>query len=205
LNETAGSITADASGNRQDGVLTIGAAWTSGREGSAVALDGVSGLVSVEAFDGSRLAELPVTATSFSAWIKPAAAATARPFATAIARTHEDFAFQDFWLGLADGAPACTIHSPSAQGAFAAALAPADTWTHLACTYATSGAIRLYVNGFLAASFTSTETIGPIPTRLLIGASETTTVTNYFPGAIDDVRLYDRTLTASEIAALATP
>ena len=53
---------------------------------------------------------------TFSAWIRPDAAAAARPFATAVARTHEDFLFQNFWLGLINGKPGCTIHSPDKRG-----------------------------------------------------------------------------------------
>ena len=46
------------------------------------------------------------------------------------------------------------------------------------------------------------QDIGPIPTGILVGASETTDLHDYFPGAIDDVRMYDATLTPSQITAI---
>jgi concanavalin A-like lectin/glucanase superfamily protein len=86
-----------------------------------------------------------------------------------------------------------------ARGTAKLALTP--TWTHLATTYDGSR-IRLYVNGRLVATTTQR---GP-----LVTGSGALTIGNYcgdrFDGLIDEVRVYDRALSASEILTdLATP
>ena len=152
---------------------------------------------------GQPLLAYPTIPLTFSAWIRPASSAAARPFATAVARSHEDYAFQDFWLGLVDGKPGCTIHSPYKQGPVASAVAPANAWTHIACTYGLSGTATLYVNGAYTASMATDQLLGPIPTAILVGASETADLEDHFPGAIDDVRVYNATLTATEVMSIA--
>ncbi len=47
------------------------------------------------------------------------------------------------------------------------------------------------------------QNLGPIPTAILVGASETAGLEDFFPGAIDDVRIYNTTLSASEVASIA--
>jgi len=123
-----------------------------------------------------------------------------------VARTHEDYAFQDFWLGLVNGRPSCTIHSPYQEGPVATAVLSTTSWTHIACTHGVSGTVTLYVNGAFAASGNSGQNLGPIPTAILVGASETmqpSVLGQYFPGAIDDVRIYNRTLMPSEVQSIA--
>jgi hypothetical protein len=215
LNEASGATTADHSAsddcvpNGQTGMLVGGATWAAGREGAGISLDGTSGLVSVQPFDGSALWNYPVVPFTMMAWIRPDAAAVSAASATAVARTHEDYAFQNFWLGLVGGNPRCVVHHPGGEGATVLAKVAADTWTHLACTYALSGEVRVYVNGTLAATYTAAENLGPIPTRILIGASEiqnpNLTVLGYFAGRIDDVRIWNRPLDAGEVAAIASP
>ena len=52
------------------------------------------------------------------------------------------------------------------------------------------------------ASFATDQVLGPIPTAILVGASETSDLHDYFPGAIDDVRMYNTTLTPAQITAI---
>lgn len=78
---------------------------------------------------------------------------------------------------------------------------PQDTWIHLAGVY--DGAeILLYRDGLEVASFAvagdMTTGVGPIG----IGARSSSDV-HWFPGQIDDVRIYQRALSAPEIAVLA--
>ena len=213
LNENSGTSTADHSAtaacarNDQTGILVGGAAWAAGHEGAGIAFNGSSAVVSVQPFDGSPLWDYPIVELTMMAWIRPDAGGVASPSATAVARTHEDYLFQDFWLGLVNGNPRCTIHHVNGEGATALAKVAVSTWTHIACTYGLSGESRLYVNGTLAGTYNSVENLGPIPTRILIGASEVQnpnlTVLGYFSGVIDDVRMWNRPLTASEINAIA--
>jgi len=202
FNEATGTTVADSSGNGQSLTLSSNARWTQlGHEGAAYAFDGSTDVAGVTPQSSQPLASLDIPMT-LSAWIRPDAAAAARPFATAVGRAHEDFLFQNFWLGLIGGKPACTIHSPDMEGAAATVVAPPGVWTHIACTYGLSSNAILYVNGVQVASFATTQDLGPIPTGILVGASETADLHDYFPGAIDDVRVYNTTLMPSQITAI---
>jgi hypothetical protein len=206
FNEGSGTTVADSSGNGQPLAISTGSRWTTaGHEGAAFAFDGVADVASFQPVLGHLLWDYPTIPLTMSAWVRPDDAAAARPFATAVARTHEDFAFQDFWLGLMNGRPACTIHSPSKEGVVATGLAPSNTWTHIACAYGLSGDAILYVNGMSAGSINTPQNLGPIETAILVGASETNTdgVHDFFPGAIDDVRMYNTTLSSFEVAFIA--
>lgn len=211
FNEGAGTSVADSSGNGQPMTLSAtGASWTTaGHEGGgAVTFDGATGFAEMMPTATQVLYSYPVIKLTFSAWVKPTFAASSRDFASAVARAHEDYAFQDFWIGLMNGKPACIIHDQNWEGAVASTGATAGAWTHIACTYATDGTVVLYVNGISRATTSSNETIGPIPPRILVGAAETdegsgVALRSFFPGAIDDVRIYSETLSAAEVASLA--
>ncbi|HMF42067.1 MAG TPA: LamG domain-containing protein, partial [Polyangia bacterium] len=204
FDEGSGTTVVDSSGNGQTLTLSAsGSDWATGHAGGGLSVDGTSGYAGVVPFNGQELYSYPVYNLSFSAWIKPDPAAASLSFATAVARAHEDYLFEDFWLGLVDGRPACMIHNPNWQGAVATAAAPAGAWTHIACTYDSTIAVTLYVDGAYAASTSSTEGLGPIPTRILVGAAETDALQAFFPGVIDDVRIYKTTLTLSEVASIA--
>jgi hypothetical protein len=211
LDEGSGSSATDDSAsaacvrNDQAGILVGGATWTTGHRGAAVAFDGSTGVVAVQPADGSALWNYPTVPLTMTAWIRPDAAGIDSAAATAVARTHEDYRFQDFWLGLVNGNPRCAIHDEYGEGPTAIARAPVNTWTHLACSYGLDGLIQVYVNGNLAATASTSQLLGPIPTRILIGASEVenSTVLDYFSGAIDDVHIWNRALTSAEIRAIA--
>src|SRR6185503_17145029 len=73
---------------------------------------------------------------------------------------------------------------------------PVNAWTHLAQTY-DGATIRLYVNGTLVASVPRTGALETNNSPLSIGG--TNAYGEYFQGRIDDVRVYDRALSVSEL------
>lgn len=78
-------------------------------------------------------------------------------------------------------------------------------WHHLAATRdSTSGAVKLYVDGAL--NFTGVAATGPrtAPNELRIGATHSPAPV-ILNGSLDDMRLYDEVLPASDIARLARP
>ncbi|MCY3021134.1 MAG: right-handed parallel beta-helix repeat-containing protein, partial [Planctomycetota bacterium] len=80
----------------------------------------------------------------------------------------------------------------------AAGVLAAKTWQHLACTY--DGAdLKVYLNGVQAASTAINKKRQPGKSPLVIGRRQD--AFNYFKGLIDEVRLYNRALTAEEIKA----
>lgn len=73
-------------------------------------------------------------------------------------------------------------------------------WHHVAATRnTTTGAMAVYVDGVLRGSGTGPTGSRTFPPGLRIGSLQTGN--NFLNGAIDDVRLFDRILTGSEIAA----
>ena len=74
------------------------------------------------------------------------------------------------------------------------------TWYHIAGVYDKSaGEIRLYVNGTLENTTTGVGQIATINTATYLGRNEGG---NYYDGKIDDVGIWDRVLTATEIGKL---
>jgi hypothetical protein len=100
-------------------------------------------------------------------------------------------------LGLVTDQVVCTINSPSGQSA-TTGIGPlqAGAWTHVACVYDGTKVV-LYVNGLigdcLAANF-------PIDTTERNGVQ----LGGGFAGGIDDVHVYARALSATDVCQLAT-
>jgi hypothetical protein len=79
---------------------------------------------------------------------------------------------------------------------------PLQEWHHYVYTAAVGQDANLYVDGVLAASsvpFDITRVVGDGPAQLFFGGSS---LQHFFGGAIDEVRLYNRMLTQSEIDEL---
>jgi hypothetical protein len=75
-------------------------------------------------------------------------------------------------------------------------------WHHLVATRAnTGGEMAVYVDGVLRGSGTGPTGSRTLPASLRIGSLQTGN--NFLNGTLDDVRLYDRVLTATEVAELA--
>jgi hypothetical protein len=71
-----------------------------------------------------------------------------------------------------------------------------NTWAHLAATFDGTN-LRLYVNGTLVATRPASGSIVQSASPLQIGGAST--INSWFQGRIDEVRLYNRALTAQEI------
>ena len=78
---------------------------------------------------------------------------------------------------------------------------PLDTWTHLAVTFAKSGAVTLYVNGVLAASTPYSATLADEASTVRIGCRGDGS--GNFHGSIDEVRIYNSALDAAAVAKIA--
>ena len=75
-------------------------------------------------------------------------------------------------------------------------------WNHIVANYDGS-TMRIYVNGVLAGSMLSGSENTDTVTSVKIGAEFTSgSPASYFPGYIDDVRIYNRALSASEVSQL---
>ncbi len=202
LDEGAGTGTADAGTTANTGTLGTGASWTTGPtgHGTAVALDGTAnGLVA-----GTTPGVRTDTAVSFSAWAK-ASAATANTAVLSINGTNAVGAT----LGI-NAAGKWTfaltqtdVASPAVDAASATAAVATGAWVHLAGVYDGLSGMRLYVDNALAGTGTHT-TRWNAAGALQVGRLRTTAAGygGAFSGAVDDVRLYARALTAADVAQL---
>ncbi|WP_460397527.1 LamG domain-containing protein [Actinophytocola sediminis] len=209
---TAGSWELDGNANdatdpERNGVLHGTPEWAAGQTSSpapgdlAVRLNGDNQYISVGR---------PVVATNVSfsvtAWAR-----LDELGGTAMVVSQDGTNRSGFSLGaLPDGrwaftAPKADTASAGADRAVSlAAATQVGVWTHLAGVYSQDRrTLELYVNGSPAGSASHTEvaTAG----ALAIGRAKLTATQHgdYFPGAIDDVNVYSRTLFASEVHTLA--
>ena len=100
-----------------------------------------------------------------------------------------------FDVGTTNGSGSVYLTQPASGETFSF-IPPLNTWTHLAVV-ATTGGTQLYVNGLLQ------QTLGPFS----LGTDATAQVTigntgdqyDPFAGRLDELRLYNRALSPSEI------
>ncbi|MFJ3478060.1 LamG domain-containing protein, partial [Streptomyces microflavus] len=175
----------------------------SGTTGTAVHFDGTSGYAATD---------IPTVNTangfSVSAWVNldkmptDAAVVAAQPgnyspgFELYYSKGYDRWVFNQYTSDTA-GASIVRAMAPVAGGV------TAGRWTHLVGVYS-GGAkeLRLYVDGSLAGS-TPYTTAWDARRGLQIGAANLLgTPTNYFPGSIDDVRIFDKPVSDAEVTNL---
>jgi hypothetical protein len=192
FNEGAGTSVGDASGNAHTGTVT-GATWTTaGRFGNALSFDGTNDWVTV-----ADAADLDLTTgMTLEAWVYPTALSGWRT--VVLKETTGGLAYA---LYAHDNAPrpATTVNTGGADlSAIGGAALPLNTWTHLAATY-NGTTLRLYVNGAEVGSLAVSGSLLASASPLRFGGNAVWG--EYFAGRIDEVRIYNRALSATEIGA----
>jgi hypothetical protein len=78
----------------------------------------------------------------------------------------------------------------------------AGQWYHVACTY-DGTIVRVYINGAQITTLAKTGVIADeVGTGWLIGARSPASPAIFMNGRLDDVRIYNRSLTAADVTAL---
>ena len=91
------------------------------------------------------------------------------------------------------------------SGVLSTATVPIGIWTHLAATHDGTTA-RIYVNGSQVTSQNSSDVFKADTSKLTICGNQNDasgTIAERWNGLVDDLQLYNRALTATEIASLA--
>ncbi len=197
FNEGAGTTIGDVSGNGHVGTIR-GAVFAEGKAGMALRFDGVDDWVTVP-----DSATLDLTAgMTLEAWIRPTAALGGWDTVLLKQRGTGDLSYALYandGAPLAGGvaAPAGYVNAAGHQAVRGASALPVDAWTHVAATY-DGATLRIYVNGALVASRAQTGTIAVSGAVLRIGGNGSFTG-EFFEGLIDEVRIYNRALSQTEI------
>lgn len=188
FDEGSGSTAADSAGNH-DGTIAK-ATWTTGKYGSALNFNGADALVSV-----ANAADLDLTgAFTLEAWVRPGSLSAARPV---ISKGETSKGASGYLLSAKHTANSAGYVASSGSAAEVAGPAlPTNAWSHLTLTF--DGAnLRLYVDGKLAATKTGVAiAVKATSAPLEIGHSA---FGGYFEGRIDEVRIYNETLTEGQI------
>jgi glucose/arabinose dehydrogenase/fibronectin type 3 domain-containing protein len=189
--EGSGTTTADVSGNGNVGTLTSASWSTQGRYGNALSFNGTSSVVRVASSSSLDVGG----AMTLEGWVKPTASQSG--WRTVLQRQTDAY-----YLNASSGAGALrpagggTFGSGSSGTLIGPTAIPVSTWTHEALTY-DGTTMRLYINGVEAVSKPQTGAVQSSTNPLWIGGN--TPYGEYFQGLLDEIRVYRRALTASEI------
>ncbi|MFE1437343.1 LamG-like jellyroll fold domain-containing protein [Streptomyces sp. NPDC058739] len=204
LDEAAGTTSATATAKDRPATLYGGPTpGTAGAKGTAVTFDGV---------DDYAKTDIPTVATdagfSVSAWARlsqapgTAAIIAAQPgnhapgFELYYSKTYDRWAFNQYTADTAAATPVRAM-APTAGGV------TVGRWTHLVGTYSTgSDEMKLYVDGVLVGT-TAYSTPWDARRGLQLGAgSYSGAPGSFFPGDIDEVQIFDKPLSQSEVTVL---
>jgi hypothetical protein len=202
FDEAGGATAIDSSPSGRNGTIT-GAVRVPGKVGSALSFNGISDWVTV--IDGAAGTPLNLTtAMTLEAWVKPT---TIDGWETVIMKERGVNALS-YALYAHDGAPlAGGFNAPAGyvrigtmdRAVRGVSRISTTDWTHLATTY--DGITqRMYVNGVQVSSRAQTGSIVAGDQPLRIGGNASF-AGEFFKGLIDEVKVYNRALTAAEIAA----
>ncbi len=189
FDEGSGDGALDAiSGN--SAVLVGGPTWTSGKVGGALSFDGVDDYV--------RTSSNPASAypASFCAWIEPKK--TGNGFSSSIINNIGI----EFYLVEGDSEKkSLQVYNSSGSLSSPFGSITPNVWQHVCTTIETDSVARLYINGSLVSG---PRTLGKMVTsrNMTIGSRALGGAYILFKGAIDDVRVYNRSLSPSDIQEL---
>ncbi len=197
FNENTGTTVNDNSGNNNNGTLTNGPTWSaSGKFGSAILFDGTNDFVNVNDANSLDL----TNGMTIEAWIN---ASNLTGYKTVICKENgtNNLAYalspNNSASGSANQRPNTRIRigntTTTVTGTTKLVL---NTWTHIASTY-NGSVLRLYINGVQVSTANVTGNMAATTNPLRIGG--TTALSQYFTGLIDEVRIYNRALSQSEI------
>ncbi len=184
----------DRSGNGNDGYVNGRATSTLktiGKVGQALDFDGTADYV----YLGTPASLFPTSAITMSAWIRPDQLASA----SQIVSNDDALTISNQMRTQGTGIRCSISNTTSTQGS----TLVVDEWAHVACVYDGANIIN-YINGVNVGSSALTGSISypnsnTEPWRI---GRRGDAAPGYFNGRIDEVRIYDRALTASEMKQL---
>ena len=212
FDEGEGTITTDGSGSRNTGALAGDPTWildSSCIIGKCLGFDGVDDHVEVQYSSSLN----PTDAITIAAWYKPVSfkGNGNNPIVDKGYFSHTA-PFYQYHLGVSGDQhpvnPGAFLFSVSTTGTSGAITTPSGFWApgnwyHVVGTYDGSK-IKLYVNGSLIASTPASGSMRDYGKNLHIGGFDNLDYANvsYLAGVLDEIQIYNRSLSPSEIRAI---
>lgn len=198
LDEGSGTSAMDSSGWANIGTLNSfsGIPWVSGKIGNALSFSGIGNYINVP-----HATSFDVTALSIALWIKTPSSFGSIGWRNLVSKqgATRDYSFYSY---SSDGVKVTALHLSSAVfGSWQINLPTAytaSTWHHVAVTISSTGYQQIYSDGVRIGSFQGTAGTAAKNYPLWIGRAD-----NYWNGHMDEVRIYNRTLSSAEIRDLA--
>jgi hypothetical protein len=198
LDEADGSVAADSTRNGNDGTLIGRPDWRpgSGKIGGALDFDGRYDYVLASKTNGLDFAPGSFSA---SAWVKPRTVGGRWQAIMEYDRTSLNGNRFGLWLDLSG-----RLHFRVGQNTWhSTGSLKANAWQLVTATYdGDTHRMNLYVDGVLEASAINTAGfVAPVQSALSIGVRGSLD-DEFFDGLLDDVRIYDKTLSDEEVLRL---
>jgi hypothetical protein len=189
FDENAGAVAGDSSGNSNGGAVS-GATWVIGKYGSALRFNGTSALVRVPDSNSLDL----TSAFTIEAWVYPT---TSSSWRTVVMKEAPSGLAYAIYSHNNSNRPAGYVSIGNTDVAVnGSAALVLNAWSHLALTY-NGSTMLLYINGVQRGS-TAKAGAAPITSGVLSFGGNTVWG-EYFAGSIDEIRIYNRSLSVAEI------
>jgi hypothetical protein len=212
LNEGTGVAAADISGNNHNGTLTNTPTWGTGKYSQAVNFNGTSNYINLPAHSDFNLD--PAQSYTWSAWVKNTNFAEWGPVWSQTADANNFFYFYAHTTTDADGGPVTngiSVYWWTNGGANKVGVhssnnvLTAGQWSHVAVTYDATqpqnNRFSIFVNGVDVTVRTDVNSAGTLTavnaTNIRIASDQP--FSEFLNGSIDEVRMYKRALSVSEI------
>lgn len=204
LDETSGATIVDSSGNGRDGT------WTDGDDdrittesntaviGNGLTFSSGGGLVSIN--DSVVTQAESANGFSATAWVKVNSGAD---YGYVLEREYDnlDIHYDPTWGA---GELHCTMRSTTTLYFPTISPTPKDVWGHVACVYdPVAQEMRVYYNGVLRDTVDASTFDTFMHSSVSVGVGQRPSGGEVFDGSIDDVRIYNRALSAAEVKKLA--
>jgi hypothetical protein len=191
FNEGSGTVVGDGSGDGNTGTIN-GATWIGGKYGNALSFDGTSSYVNI-----ANSASLGLTTDfTISAWIKVTHdSINDRPILSKRASVGVNVPFSFY---IRNNQVRFTFNDGSWHDKGSTLTFPQNVWVNLAVTLKDSK-LHFFINGIDDGEQSYVVTLPVSNTVLDIG--QELALSQFFNGAIDEVRIYNRSLTQTEIQA----
>lgn len=191
LDEGAGEVAVDSSGENNHGVLS-GCTWDTGLYSGGLLLDGVNDQVAL----GTESSLDILTNFSVAMWIKPYSISGYHVYAS---KSEGGLGSTQWELrGNDDALQLCVSNGSMLFTAVKQGLVN-NSWTFVVGTIS-NNVMNVYINGSVGSSDTITGTQSSSALDTLVGARNGDGL--FYSGVVDEVRIYNRSLSESDIAEL---